>query len=298
MDYPVIMETVFPDLSLKDRGKVRDIYEIDDYLLLVATDRLSAFDVVMPDPIPYKGVVLTQISLWWLEITSDIIDNHLITTDVDTYPTACRPYKEELRGRSMLVKKVQPLLVECVVRGFLAGSGWEDYKKSGKVCGIQLPPNLEKAAELPEPLFTPSTKAERGEHDENISFSQAENVLGKDAATYVKEKSLVLYSRGRDTAREKGIIIADTKFEFGEEGVRIILIDEIMTPDSSRFWPMDTYKPGKSPASFDKQYVRDYLLSLKWDKKPPAPNLPEEIIKNTSLKYLEAYRRLTGRDEL
>ncbi len=298
MDFPVIINTDFKELSLKARGKVRDIYEVDDYLLLVASDRLSAFDVVLPDPIPYKGVVLTQLSIWWFEQMTDIVEHHLISVDVDEYPAACKPYKEELSGRSMLVKKEEPLPVECVVRGYLAGSGWVEYQKEGTVCKIPLPEGLEQASELPEPIFTPSTKAERGLHDENISFERAAEILGDRRANEVSEKSLQIYSRGRDLAREKGIIIADTKFEFGLDGEKIILIDELLTPDSSRFWPKDQYKPGSSPFSFDKQYVRDYLLTLDWDKKPPAPSLPEDVIENTSAKYLEAYRRLTGKELL
>jgi phosphoribosylaminoimidazole-succinocarboxamide synthase len=298
MEYPVIINTNFKELTLLGRGKVRDIYEVDGYLLLVASDRLSAFDVVLPDPIPYKGVVLTQMSVWWFHTMSSIIDHHLVSDKVDEYPASCRPYREELQGRSMLVKKVSPLPVECVVRGYLAGSGWVDYKKTGSVCGIKLPEGLLEASELSEPVFTPSTKAERGLHDENISQEKAAEILGSELAAEIMEKSKALYSRGRDIAREKGIIIADTKFEFGRDGDQTILIDEILTPDSSRFWPLSDYRSGQSPLSFDKQYVRDYLLTLDWDKKPPAPKLPQEVIENTTAKYMEAYRRLTGKNLL
>lgn len=295
MSSRVIPQTEFKSLTLKGRGKVRDIYDLGDRLLIVATDRISAFDVVMPNPIPDKGRVLTQLSRFWFDLTRDIIPNHLVTTEVEAYPQECRPYQEELRGRSMLVVKTEVLPVECIVRGYLSGSGWEDYKKTGTVCGIPLPKGLAESSKLEEPIFTPSTKAEQGLHDENITFEQMEKIVGKDLAQQLKSASINVYKKARDFAEQRGILIADTKMEFGVKDGKLILIDELLTPDSSRFWPKDDYRPGGSQKSFDKQYLRDYLLSIKWNKTPPAPQLPEEIIQKTREKYLEAYERLVGK---
>ena len=289
-----ISETDFEGLTLLKRGKVRDVYDLGENLLMVATDRISAFDVVMPDPVPDKGIILTQISLYWFEIMKPIIENHVVSADVADFPAACQPYSESLRGRSMLVKKTAPLEIECVVRGYISGSGWKSYQESGTVCGIALPPGLQESDKLPEPIFTPSTKAELGEHDINIDFEEAAKIVGKELAAKVRDLSLAIYKKGADLANEKKIIIADTKFEFGLVGDKLILIDEILTPDSSRFWPKETYQPGGPQLSFDKQYVRDHLLDIKWEKKPPAPKLPEEIIRNTRGKYLEALQQLTG----
>ena len=289
-----VSETDFQDLSLIKRGKVRDIYDLGENLLMVATDRISAFDVVMPDPVPDKGVILTQISLYWFEIMKPIIENHVVSANVNDYPAVCRPYSETLQGRSMLVKKTEPLSIECVVRGYISGSGWKSYQQTGSVCGIDLPEALRESDKLPEPIFTPSTKEELGAHDINIDFAEAEKRIGKDLASKVSDLSLAIYKKGSEMAAEKEIIIADTKFEFGLLGDELILIDEVLTPDSSRFWPKDTYQPGGSQQSFDKQYVRDHLLSVKWNKQPPAPLLPEDIIRNTRKKYLEALTQLTG----
>jgi len=289
-----VSETNFQDLNLIKRGKVRDIYDLGENLLMVATDRISAFDVVMPDPVPDKGIILTQISLYWFEIMKPIIENHLVSANVNDYPAVCRPYSETLRGRSMLVKKTEPLSIECVVRGYISGSGWKSYQETGSVCGIDLPEALRESDKLPEPIFTPSTKEELGAHDINIDFAEAEKRIGKDLASKAKDLSLAIYKKGSEMAAEKKIIIADTKFEFGLLGDKLILIDEVLTPDSSRFWPKDTYQPGGSQQSFDKQYVRDHLLSVKWNKQPPAPSLPEDIIRNTRKKYLEALTQLTG----
>ena len=289
-----VSETNFQDLNLIKRGKVRDIYDLGENLLMVATDRISAFDVVMPDPVPDKGIILTQISLYWFEIMKPIIENHLVSANVNDYPAVCRPYSETLRGRSMLVKKTEPLSIECVVRGYISGSGWKSYQKTSSVCGINLPEALRESDKLPEPIFTPSTKEELGAHDINIDFAEAEKRIGKDLASKVRDLSLAIYKKGSEMAAQKEIIIADTKFEFGLLGDDLILIDEVLTPDSSRFWPKDTYQPGGSQQSFDKQYVRDHLLSVKWNKQPPAPSLPEDIIRNTRKKYLEALTRLTG----
>lgn len=285
-----IYNTDFSELNLLKRGKVRDIYDLGDNLLMVATDGLSAFDVIMPDPIPEKGIVLTQISNYWFEVMGSIIKNHLISADVDDYPEICKAYKSDLRDRSMLVRKTEPLSIECVVRGYISGSGWKSYEKTGEVCGIKLPEGLRESEKLPEPIFTPSTKEEVGLHDINIDFSEAINRIGEENAIKVKELSLSIYKKGCELADELGIIIADTKFEFGLEGDELILIDEVLTPDSSRFWPKDVYKPGGPQTSFDKQYVRDYLISIDWDKKPPGPSLPAEVIKNTSEKYKEALK--------
>jgi len=288
-----VFETDFHDLNLVKRGKVRDIYDLGDTLLMVATDRISAFDVVMPDQLPDKGIILTQISLFWFDVMESIIQNHVITADVDEYPEICRPYADSLRGRSMLVKKAEPLPVECIARGYISGSGWKSYQKSGDVCGIKLPPGLKESEKLPQPIFTPSTKADEGLHDINIEFNEAENLIGKSLAGRVKELTLAIYKKGAELAADREIIIADTKFEFGLIGNDLILIDEVLTPDSSRFWPKTSYKPGGAQKSFDKQYLRDYLNSLNWDKTPPGPSLPEEIISKTRSKYLEALTLLT-----
>jgi phosphoribosylaminoimidazole-succinocarboxamide synthase len=293
MKRPVI-ETHFPELKLLKRGKVRDVYDLGDFFLMVATDRLSAFDVVMPDPIPDKGIILTQISLFWFGIVQPLVQNHVVVRDVDQYPAACRPYAEVLEGRSMLVKKAQPLPIECIVRGYISGSGWKEYTETGKICGIQLPRGLKESQKLPEPIFTPSTKADLGEHDINIDFNQTSRLIGQAQAEKIRDLSVAIYKKGAALADKKGIIIADTKFEFGFIGDNFILIDEILTPDSSRFWPKDSYRPGGSQKSYDKQYVRDYLDSLNWDKKPPGPSLPADVISNTRQKYLDALIQLTG----
>src|SRR5210317_183978 len=273
-----VSETDFQDLNLIKRGKVRDIYDLGENLLMVATDRISAFDVVMPDPVPDKGIILTQISLYWFEIMKPIIENHVVSANVNDYPAVCRPYSETLHGRSMLVKKTEPLSIECVVRGYISGSGWKSYQQTGGVCGIDLPEALRESDKLPEPIFTPSTKEELGAHDINIDFAEAEKRIGKDLASKAKDLSLAIYKKGSEMAAEKEIIIADTKFEFGLLAEnKLILIDEVLTPDSSRFWPKDTYQPGGSQKSFDKQYLRDYLLSLDWDKTSPGPRLPQMV---------------------
>ncbi|KPA16778.1 phosphoribosylaminoimidazole-succinocarboxamide synthase [Candidatus Magnetomorum sp. HK-1] len=290
-----MIKTDFSNLKLINRGKVRDIYDFDDKLLIVTSDRLSAFDVVMEDPIPDKGKVLTQISLFWFEKMKSVIQNHIITADVAQMPEECQAYASDLEKRTMFVKKTKPLPVECVVRGYISGSGWKSYQKNREICGISLPEGLKESDKLPEPLFTPSTKAEQGEHDENISFEKVVDMLGQSMAEKIKSLSLTIYEEGRKFADEKGIIIADTKFEFGTlDNGELILIDEVLTPDSSRFWPKDHYKPGGSQYSFDKQYVRDHLESLDWNKKAPAPNLSQEIIEITRKKYIEALSRLTG----
>lgn len=290
-----IIETDFPDLNLIGRGKVRDIYDLDNALLLVATDRISAFDVVLPNPIPDKGKVLNQISLYWFTVMEPIIANHVISGDVDQFPDVCQPYADILHERSMLVAKTRPLPIECIVRGYITGSGWNDYQRNGSVCGIRLPEDLKESERLPEPIFTPSTKADKGEHDINIDFETAASEIGSSLADKVKDVSLAIYQKGAALALERGIIIADTKFEFGLQGDQLILIDEVLTPDSSRFWPLDQYQPGVAPKSYDKQYVRDYLLSIEWDKKPPAPSLPQDVIDNTQAKYNEALSRLTAK---
>ncbi len=290
----VVIETDFPNLQLKNRGKVRDIYDLGDHLLMVASDRLSAFDVVLPDPIPDKGKILTRISLFWFDVMNSLVPNHVVSGDTETYPDICKPYAEVLKDRSMLVKKTEPLPIECVVRGYISGSGWKSYRESGAVCGIPLPGGLRESDKLPEPIFTPSTKAEMGLHDENIDFTEAVRLVGKEIAEKARDLSLAIYKKGVDIAEEKGIIIADTKFEFGILNGEMILIDEVLTPDSSRFWPKESYRPGGPQQSYDKQYVRDYLKSLDWDKTPPAPALPSEVIQNTRGKYLEALEQLTG----
>lgn len=290
----VLLKSSFDDLRLLKRGKVRDVYEVDDKLLIVASDRMSAFDVVMDDPIPDKGKILTSISMFWFDFLEDVVENHIISTDPAEYPEPCRKYREALEGRSMLVKKAEALAVECIVRGYISGSGWLEYQSEGSICGIPLPSGLTESEKLSEPLFTPSTKAEEGVHDENISFEKASEILGTDRAEEARELSLRIYSAGRDYAAQKGIIIADTKFEFGISDGRLILIDEVMTPDSSRFWPMDHYQAGGPQKSFDKQFLRDYLNGLDWPKTPPPPKLPPDIIEKTREKYLEALEKLTG----
>ena len=293
-----VLETDFKDLKLLKRGKVRDVYDLDDALLMVATDRISAFDVIMNDPVPGKGIILTQISLFWFDAMKNWVPNHVISSDVADYPDACKPYAEQLRGRSMLVRKTDPLPIECVVRGYLSGSGWKSYQKTRSVCGIGLPDGLKESDKLPEPIFTPSTKAELGLHDINIDFDEAVRLVGKDTAQKVKQLSLAIYAKGAEIANQKGIIIADTKFEFGKIDDEIILIDEILTPDSSRFWPKETYFPGGAQKSFDKQYLRDYLSAIEWNKEPPPPPLPDAVVQNTYQKYREALTQLTGRDDI
>ena len=291
----VVSTTEFKTLTLKGRGKVRDIYDLGDQLLIVATDRMSAFDVVMPNPIPDKGRILTQLSKFWFDLTKGIVSNHILSTEVKDFPKACEPYQEMLKDRSMLVTKTEVLPVECVVRGYLSGSGWEEYRKTGEVCGIRLPKGLVESTKLDEPIFTPATKAEMGLHDENITFERVEKIIGSDLAQRVKSLSMAIYQKARDFAEQKGILIADTKMEFGMRDGKLILIDELLTPDSSRFWPKAEYQPGGPQKSFDKQYLRDYLLSIHWDKRPPAPQLPEEVVRKTREKYLEAYERLVGK---
>jgi phosphoribosylaminoimidazole-succinocarboxamide synthase len=295
MSSTVIAQTEFKTLTLKGRGKVRDIYDLGDRLLIVATDRISAFDVVMPDPIPDKGRVLTQLSKFWFELTQGLIDNHLVSTRVEEFPQGCRPYTDVLRDRSMWVVKADPLPIECVVRGYLSGSGWAEYRDKGEVCGIKLPKGLVESSRLDEPIFTPATKAEAGLHDENITYERMEKIVGKPLAEQLRSVTLKIYRMAREFAEKRGIIIADTKMEFGIKDRKLILIDELLTPDSSRFWPMNGYRPGGSQQSFDKQFLRDYLLSIRWDKNPPAPPLPQEIIRKTREKYLEAYESLVGK---
>jgi phosphoribosylaminoimidazole-succinocarboxamide synthase len=290
----VVVTTNFPDLTLFKQGKVRDVYEVADKLLIVATDRISAFDVIMADPIPGKGRILTQISAYWFHAMEDIVPHHLISTRVEDYPPVCLPYKEMLEGRSMLVERTEPLAVECVVRGYLAGSGWNEYQRSGEVCGIKLPEGLVESARLPQPIFTPATKEEVGSHDINITFEEMKGRIGDKLAERLRETTLAIYDRACRIAEAKGIIIADTKLEFGMHAGELILIDELLTPDSSRFWPADSYKPGGPQHSFDKQFLRDYLLTLAWDKSPPPPPLPKEIVEKTRQRYEEALRRLTG----
>lgn len=291
----VLLQTDFPDLELYASGKVRDVYRVDnERLLFVATDRISAFDYVLATGIPQKGRVLTQLSLFWFEFLKDIVPNHLITADVDSYPANTKPYAADLRGRSMLVMRADMFPVECVVRGYLSGSGWKEYSASGKVCGIELPPGLKESDQLPEPIFTPATKATTG-HDINISFEEMCKIVDPEQSRRLRDISLALYSKAAAYARERGIIIADTKFEFGMTPAGITLGDEVLTPDSSRFWPADKYTPGKTQDSYDKQYVRDYLEEIHWNKQPPAPALPAEVARNSSAKYVEAYERLTGR---
>jgi phosphoribosylaminoimidazole-succinocarboxamide synthase len=281
-----------PGVEKLRSGKVREMFDLGERLLFVVTDRISAFDVILPDPIPHKGAVLNQISAFWFKRFDDI-QNHLVTADFEEFPKELQPFREQLVGRSMIVKKTKPLAVECVVRGYLAGSGWKEYQQSQSVCGIKLPSGLKLASQLPEPIFTPATKAEKG-HDENIDMKRCAQILGEELADRVRARSLEIYSRGREHAAQCGIIVADTKFEFGIVDGSLLLIDECLTPDSSRFWPKHQYAVGQSPPSFDKQFVRDYLETLDWDKTPPAPRLPKDVMEKTSAKYLEAFRRLTG----
>ncbi len=293
----IVNRTKCEDLILLHRGKVRDMYEIpghDDKLLMVATDRISAYDVVMGDPVPGKGKILTDLSLFWFDLLADVIPNHLITANVDEFPDICQQYKDQLEGRSMLVRRTKVLPIECIVRGYLSGSFWKAYQQNTEVCGFQLPDGMVESDKFPQPLFTPSTKAEQGDHDENISLKKMDELIGSDLAKKVTEVSVQLYRKASDYALTKGIIIADTKFELGMVGDELILIDEVLTPDSSRFWPQDLYETGKGQPSFDKQYLRDYLSSLDWDKQPPAPSLPEEIIEKTRTRYEEAVVKITG----
>jgi phosphoribosylaminoimidazole-succinocarboxamide synthase len=290
----IITSTEFKDLKLFKKGKVRDVYEVGDYYLIISTDRLSAFDVIMNEGIPNKGVVLNKISRFWFDYTSDIIENHIVSNNIDEYPEECKKYKEQLRDRSMLVKKAELIPLECIVRGYITGSGWNDYKKNGNICGINLPIGLVESEKFIDPIFTPSTKAEIGLHDENITEEKAISLVGKDVYQTLKEMTIRIYQKASDYALLKGIIIADTKMEFGFYNGKIILIDELLTPDSSRFWPMAEYEKGKPQNSFDKQYVRDYLLSIKFNKQPPPPPLPEDVIFNTSKKYQDALFMLTG----
>ncbi len=296
MKETVVYNTNLTGLNLVSRGKVRDIYDLDDALLIVATDRISAFDVIMPTPIPDKGKILNQLSAFWFRRFEDLVEHHLIATDVDAFPERCRIHQEVLQGRSMLVRKADPLPVECIIRGYLVGSGWKDYLQSGKVCGIPLPPGLQQAQQLPEPIFTPSTKAELGRHDENISFAVMAEMIGTEIARRVRDISLQIYEDAARYALERGIILADTKLEFGFLQGRLVLIDEVLTPDSSRFWPADRYRVGTSPESFDKQYLRDYLDRIGWNRKEPAPELPGEVVASTRERYLEALKRLTGEE--
>jgi phosphoribosylaminoimidazole-succinocarboxamide synthase len=291
-----VVETTLSGLKLLGRGKVRDIYDVDGKLLLVASDRLSAFDVVMPDGIPGKGKVLTQISAFWFDRLSGIVPNHMLSIDVDAFPPAARVHAETLRGRAMLCRKAKPFPVECVVRGYLSGSGWSEYQEKGEVCGIRLPKGLRESDRLPEPIFTPATKEEKGKHDENISFDRMVALVGAETAEKVRSIAVALYDKAAAYAREKGIIIADTKFELGTVDDTLILIDEALTPDSSRFWPVAGYEPGGPQKSFDKQFVRDYLLTLPWNKTAPGPRLPADVVEKTALKYREALVILTGKD--
>jgi phosphoribosylaminoimidazole-succinocarboxamide synthase len=288
-----ILQLDLPGIKKVRSGKVREVFDLGDRFLLVASDRISAFDVIMPNGIPRKGEVLTQISHFWFEKFAALVPNHLLAGANDALPKNLQPFADQLAKRSMIVKKAQPLAIECIVRGYLSGSGWKEYKKSQTVCGLKLPAGLTESAELPEPIFTPSTKAEAG-HDENINFEQAVKIVGPELAKQARDLSLMIYQAGRDYARQRGIIIADTKFEFGLFEGKLILIDEVLTPDSSRFWPADQYTPGQGQPSFDKQFVRDYLETLTWDKTPPGPHLPDDVVAKTSAKYLEAYERLTG----
>ena len=293
----IVTQTQISEYPLVSRGKVRDIYEIDSQtLLIVTTDRMSAFDVILPDPIPYKGVVLNQISLFWMDMFKDLVANHLIASDINEFPSNLQKYASELEARAILVQKARPLPIECIVRGYITGSGWKDYSRTGEVCGHKLPDGLRESDKLEQALFTPSTKAEAGAHDENITLEQARKTIGEDLFAQVEKLSLDIYHQAREYAQQNGIIIADTKFEFGVKDPQLLLIDEVLTPDSSRFWPVEGYTPGKSQPSFDKQYLRDWLQESGWDKNPPAPRLPEEVIQETQKKYLEAFRLLTGTD--
>jgi phosphoribosylaminoimidazole-succinocarboxamide synthase len=293
---PVLLETGYTDLDLFASGKVRDVYNLDrEHLLFVATDRISAFDYVLATGIPHKGRVLTQLSLFWFDFLKDVVPNHLVTADVTQYPQAVRPHADELRGRSMMVMRAEMFPVECVARGYLSGSGWKEYKASGTVCGIKLPTGLKESDQLPEPIFTPATKESTG-HDINISFEEMCKLVDPKLSHQLRDLTLAVYKKAADYARQRGILIADTKFEFGMTAKGITLADEVLTPDSSRFWPADTYSPGKAQNSYDKQYVRDYLEEIRWNKQPPAPALPQDVARRTSEKYLEAYRQLTGRE--
>jgi phosphoribosylaminoimidazole-succinocarboxamide synthase len=292
----VLLRTDYPELELHASGKVRDVYSLDsDHLLFVATDRISAFDYVLATGIPHKGRVLTQISLFWFDFLKDVVPNHLVTADVDRYPAAIRKYADELRGRSMMVMRAEMFPVECVARGYLSGYAWKEYQATGAVCGVKLPPGLKESGQLPEPLFTPATKATTG-HDINISFEEMCKLVDPELSRQLRDTTLRIYKKAAEYARQRGIIIADTKFEFGQTAQGITLADEVLTPDSSRFWPADTYQPGKAQDSYDKQYVRDYLEEIRWNKQPPAPALPQEVARRTSEKYLGAYRQLTGRE--
>jgi phosphoribosylaminoimidazole-succinocarboxamide synthase len=291
----ILLQTDFPELTLHARGKVRDLYSLNGQLLFVATDRISAFDYVLATGIPEKGRVLTQLSLFWFDFLKDVVKNHLVTASVDQYPAPLKKYADDLRGRSMLVTKAQMIDIECVARGYLSGSGWKEYQQTGAVCGIKLPAGLKESDKLPEPIFTPATKALTG-HDENISIEEMAKRTGKEMAEKLRDLTLKIYKTAADYAAGRGIIIADTKFEFGQTPQGLILADEVLTPDSSRFWPADKYQPGKAQESFDKQFVRDYLEAIKWNKQPPAPSLPEDVARKTSEKYIEAYRILAGRE--
>jgi len=295
MNPAVIISTEIPGLSAARKGKVRDVYDLGENLLIAATDRLSAFDVILPDGIPNKGRVLTQISAFWFRKLAGVVDNHLTSTDTNDFPEPFRSHPEVFAGRSMVVRKTRPLPVECIARGYLSGSGWTEYRRTGAICGVRLPAGLRESDRLPEPVFTPTTKAEIGTHDENITFEEVAGLVGEDTARRLRDLTLSLYARGAEFAASRGIIIADTKFEFGvDDGGTLVWIDEALTPDSSRFWPMDLYAPGGAQPSFDKQFVRDYLLSIRWDKKPPAPRLPDEVIRTTAQKYEDALLRLSG----
>lgn len=294
MKEKVILQTDFPKLKLVKQGKVRDIYDLGEYFLIVSTDRLSAFDVIMAQGIPYKGKVLTKISEFWFKFAEGIIENHLVSTNVDDFPEVCKEYREDLKDRSMLVKKSEVVPIESVVRGYISGSGWNDYKKTGQICGIELPAGLQESEKFPEPIFTPATKAEIGLHDENISEEEAKKIAGADVIETMKNKTIEIFKAAGEYALSKGIIIADTKMEFGFYDGRLILIDELLTPDSSRFWPLDKYEKGRGQESYDKQFVRDYLISIKFNKQPPPPDLPQEVIEKTSEKYLDVLYRLTG----
>ena len=291
----ILLQTDFPELTLHARGKVRDLYSLNEQLLFVATDRISAFDYVLATGIPEKGRVLTQLSLFWFDFLKDVVKNHLVTASVDQYPAPLKKYADDLRGRSMLVTKAQMIDIECVARGYLSGSGWKEYQQTGAVCGIKLPAGLKESDKLPEPIFTPATKALSG-HDENISIEEMAKRTGKELAEKLRDLTLKIYKTAADYAAGRGIIIADTKFEFGQTSQGLILADEVLTPDSSRFWPADKYQPGKAQESFDKQFVRDYLEAIKWNKQPPAPSLPDDVARKTSEKYIEAYRILAGRE--
>ncbi|MDD5382787.1 MAG: phosphoribosylaminoimidazolesuccinocarboxamide synthase [Candidatus Margulisbacteria bacterium] len=293
----VLLDIELPGIKAFKKGKVRNVFDLGDSLLLVASDRISAFDSVMPNGIPDKGAILTQISLFWFDFTKNIVKNHIIESDVNKFPAQLKPFKDKLAKRSVIGRKAKLIPIECVVRGYLSGSGWKEYQKSGAICGIKLPAGLKESAKLPEPIFTPTTKAEEG-HDLNITEKEVIDQVGKETAAFIKGKTIAAYNACAEHADKKGIIIADTKFEFGFVGTEIIIIDEMLTPDSSRFWPKERYKAGQSQPSYDKQYLRDYLESIGWNKEPPAPKLPEEVVQRTREKYLEAFRQLTGKDKL